>query len=577
MAYELIIDNVLLTAAQFSKPSGVRVGYRGPVLADREFGQMSVTVFHKLPQDQTPSYLRTDAVIELRKDGIRIYRGVITRVEKKDFVTDVQTKETGGRLSDLEAGIPFVNGLPNPNLYVYLLESETSLLFADPPIAVFLIQHEDTLDRPLEFTDRERVMLFDSYHYQAYTYPYIPHWPAELRAQIHKEESLQTVAERVMHLANAQQAGLIASVDVQISGQRTQSSLTIRDEEDELLSSEWVQGSLSYWPLGMETRTVDGVTATYAWIQRAFDIQLYQLINHSRAKYLGHIPLVQNMAGYGDPLHNGTAFDRYGPFVVPMLNLFPHILSFYQIAGTLENGARRQRAFIHEVDLRMARNIDPQGQVNHRRWFIETTAAGATWERYVYMNGPGKYYTVEKSTLPTRRFNSERTGGEYHCGANNQGSLRWRGDIFLSEVAFDFRAVSLRDVLHDLAMVTGCEWWIDESGVLRVQRIDRMPYTANVTGRLMEEIVIEETSEDPIENLSLSGIELNQQCERLIVQEINQQVLNQQLPRKQIRFVPDTPQSFTLGARTKFNGEWEGRLVAVEPGDDVVTLELEGN
>jgi len=551
--WELEIDGVRLGPTQFGKPSGVRVGYRGPTLGSREAGSADFTVFH--PEDPArPSYCQRGRIVDLFHGGLRMYRGVIAQVTDLRYATQLGTREPASRLSEIEAGMPTVNFQANPDGYVYYDDS-TEWTIAGRRQHPFTIRTEGSFTTdPLYYTQLTRDWLFDSYEYLGQGSSAIAR-----RSILHTELTLTEIAERVRDQANALYPGLIMGIDVQLSGVRNQLTRPLHTPDEQFVHQIWNEPEQRQFSGGLLTRTIFGRRYSFAWIETGEEIRLYQLTNHSRAVPLGRIPVVY------DPSWEGM-------WVSPEVSGRPEAV-FYRLFILAHQFGYETRAEVWIVPLSYPRTLEAEDELVH-----EVT------ERYGDSNiadGPAAYLQWDPAqndyrltTVPNARRHTDsfRSDGRYAVNAN--GIVEWNGNILLEEHAIDFRGGKLSDVLHELTIASGAEWWVDSGGVLRVERVDRPVRTENINGIILSDIPTERDAEQA-EDVSFSGIETNEIYTRLMNRELKALAGEHQAVRRDILIAPHLPTVPALGARLRLNGTEGGRIVAYEPRGETLFLETE--
>lgn len=512
--------------------------------------------------------------VVIRRNGKVRYRGIITGLDKdlnRNRDTVIETAESGARMNQLDAGMAAVEGLPNAKLYVYARDITIDSFIisgadgTDFPLSIngFGIRTEDSFNGPPPYVDSDgtlltKAMIFDSYEYGPPRYPAIV--PYQMRGLLWREESVTRILERVVELVNLQSGPKITDVQIH-AGSGDLKQLYVTDDDRHIGGGPTTSGFI--------TRELNGGIGTFFWNYRDGFLRLYQLVNHSRAILLGKI--VVDSANFSGRNWRPILKGSYGPFEVPYQTDKPNVLAFY-VAGVLrDDQGLQQNARIYEVNLNHPRGQTEDGLLNYTWQDIRATYADYH-RRYVW--GSNRNYDFSDVAHSERMLVARRTGGRYQL--SDTYAVIWIGDTLLSEMAFDFQGAKLGDVLREVALVTGCEWWIDADGVLRLERMDRAQRTATVTARkVVRDRWRESLDAEKFEDFASSGIPLGKYGQAMM--QIELQRLSALAGGKTIREMEILPQGepdYSLGAMTTVNGERVGRLTAIEHGQTMDKLEL---
>lgn len=556
---------------------------------------------------------RRGSVVTIGKAGRLRLRGLVQTTDAGLNDLRVSVSESAAALAEFDAGMARIGNLPNPQRSVYLQEDEPFVAAREPR---WDLHGRGLRVRPGHWEPRginpnlQRSFVFDSFHYADVFNAGDWKW----RSMVWREEPLAEIGQRVQAAAALQGPPVILNCDVRLGGPRETVMLGARTENGERVELEpkyftsgggsgpqwfprqivppWLMPRprdelvtfIGYQPWGLTTRTIDGAECTYLWCVRDGHVRLYQLVNHGLAVDLGQftptldgLPLVDGRAFPG-PVHfpwpEEPQAGSYGPFMVPLNASYPHVLAFYAICGHYDaaRGLYVVWAEIQEIDLRQVRNYNTDEELPYRPFrYVWGFGDPDGFAKYIVCDEP-ELYTPTRQPQPLWTRTSERSGGRYE---DNGGSIVWRGSPWLTTAAIDFRDANLRDVLADLALVSGSEWWIDSAGTLRMERMDRAPRTATATARKLLDDRTSAGPAEPFTDLTLTGIPLTAVHTEMLRRGLTELATTNQSQRRRIRYVPAAETELPLGARLNLNGRDAGRIVAVESTLHEETVELE--
>jgi len=582
---ELLLDGVLLSPRRWGGNPQIRSAYRGPEPGSRETGSAQFTVFTITEPEYNAVYLRMDAAVVIQKDGRTIFRGQISGLERERYRTMVSTVETSARLAEFDAGLAMIGPIANPDLDVYTQTDAQGR---------FLVRVGSEPADPITVFGWTKEWLFDSYFYGEWNRAN----GIGVRAMIWAEQSLTDVVNSLLELYRTQGGTGISGADVRLTHTRSPVTVTVLDEAEEIVALEWIEGDpIGHWNLaGLINRTIYGRNCTFAWVARGTRLELYQLVNHGLARPLGGMDLQSSInyvrwipdkhrPPFNDP--HPIFGDTWGPFQILPFEARPDILSFYLIGGRRYHidptdvfSEERFYQKVAVVEINLSQFIIGDAAVER-----ELTWSGYGFETdhsfnehpwykpYLVMSGVGNYLTTE-NVRPLFYLNRPRTGGEYTISS---GRLHWDGDVWFSEVAADFHGAKLRDILRELSLLAGCEWWVDSGGVLRMERMDGSPRSSSAQrARVMsDELIIGEAGE-AYNDFSPAGCQVNGYYELVLRRAIQNLVSAASGDRRRTRFLPVGTPDLALGALLTLDGVASGKIVAIEEDAYTVTVEVEG-
>jgi hypothetical protein len=564
--YQLYINGIPVPVNRWSGPGALRSGYRGPEPGSREAGSASFDLYSLTGADPFFREAIPGARVDIHRLGRPFYRGIIGfPAERTTYTSHIQSKESASALNDVQAGSMLIGPWQNPELYgfyiegpAYGYEARIAAAFADDPRSY------------IGFTKEFR---FDSYHW-------VPRWPARegeaVRSLRWDELTPDEIAQRVMDTANSQGTTWISRVELgEVVGPEQVTSRVIQDTAGEFVHFEWIarEPELGYFNLhGLITRQIDGRDHTFLWLVRGGTFYLYQLVNHGVAVRLGKHDFSTDYVRDGfEPwfLPFGNTVKSFGPIAIPHDThnwQGSHFLSFY-LYGQLPT--RYQRWEVWQIDLRSILSAETDGDLPVTVYRNQGQLAAIQ----PFMRGSEGVYNLSTTPYPIRSTVSERSGGRYLDSGNE--TVSWIGDLFLREMAIDFRGVTLRDVLRDVSICCGAEWWIDADGTLRMTRLDQGSGSSHVrSSRVLSDVQIEQDL-TPFEDLGLSGIPLNDTHAIYLLGGLRD-LSRYQASVRRTTFIPaggiDLP---LLGRSILLDDVPRGRLVAIEASGEQVTIETE--
>jgi len=504
-------------------------------------GALWIPSVYAVPEEE--NVLVEGKEVLISRNGKIRYRGIITGLDTGKRDTEVETAESSARLNQLDAGMRTFGGLTNPEADWYQRDETIPATADDVEIEGFSVRPESAVTLPaIEYT---KETIFDSFVYTAQATDKSARW----RTNIWRELPLTTILQEVM--AGASRDGMtIGSLAVPAAGVKAQGKIVVYDEGGEKIELGYRPESqrgrrdqftgdrvMQMLPCGLVNRILNGATNTYLWIVKEKAINLYQVVNHGLAVSLGRTSLGDYNSG-----------------------------SVYLLAAAA-------------------------GEEWKLTWGLDSNRRGgredpASWNSYTAMDLRHIRNHISgadlATTLPTISFSYEtstkavRSGGYYQID-ETENEVVWTGDLFLSEMALDFRGAKLGDVLHEVALLTGCEWWIDVDGVLRLERIERATRTAMVkVKRVINDRKRERLDVETYEGFSTSGIPLSEYAAAMLSAELTRisESVSSNVTRR-IEAIPDGEPDYSLGAMTVLNGEKVGRLTAIEHTRTMDTLELQ--
>jgi hypothetical protein len=591
-----------------------KVGFRGSTPGSRECGAVNFSVFtSKLPPQLKELFLRgVEVTIEHATAG-RIFTGIITNAKQNELmpVVDVEATETMAALSGKHAGLMQIGTILNPDLEVYTKEWTILRLnhyrnwdgvFHDEEraVKVFEVLPLSAFESDERAADYgySRDMIFDSYLYsvendKAYRSMLWSEWRLDYLAEQVRRLSLQQNGPDFSTGYFTQTNTLVSTTDIWADAVNMQ--MSVRDEDGNALRGDFVEerGGDSD-PLipayverrGLAKRTIDNVVYCFYWevrrdpdsnrvidaaeqtVELGMKLHLWQLMNHSRARKLGTIPISyeMDMRNYGMPLHD----EGHAPFEVPVNALYPWILSFYAIGGRtggipVVNPSIERKWSVIEIDLRQPGNLDGEAEIIHRQLLFSEEVADVRY-RYVVQVSAAEY-ALSTAAQPMNCYELrpyyDKVNGSYQFVPGGPSVVMWNGNVFLQHVAVDMRGKNLRDILHQMCLIWGADWWISAAGVMRMERLKTTPRAISVRAAefMQHDTNYGEVQESQIEELD--GIEIDAWHQRRLKEQLRLLTTSAESGvRKEIEIVP-TQLLINLGAKLKVNDLDMGRLVAV--------------
>lgn len=598
---EVEIGGRVLGVREFSRPTALTSALRGPTPGSREVGSASLTIFHI---GGRPSWLVLGAEVAIRLDGAAFSRGVIDTLRGDDDSTAITTKELAARTNEIQAGMLTVVTQPNPELEVWVYEgqrlvyqpTERALRMSVPVFEVLPLATQFTRDPwdPERFGYR-RELIFDSYRYSSHTLA--ADHDAGRRTLQWDEWPLATVVQQARALCLAEGLPTVSAA-VTTSTNPGQIDLPVRDDNDEILSPEFadLEPVGTFLAHGVCTRVWDGQAHSYVWRERIRDadnpaadlnpLELFQLVNHSLARRLGVLDPRQEAEQRRVNwlwLFDDQWRDREGPFVVQPLydgTIWPHLITFYWLAyrNTIDGDGKteyRSRALVLEVDLRTVADSNGE-ELLGRPVYLEAIAYSEAGRKRFVLPSVFAGYVLEDSIgdTPQRETESVRTDGVYRWTGG--APLRWEGALLLSEVAYEFENATVRDVLRNLSLVSGCEWWVDGAGVLRMEPLEGTARTVTVNdARHVSSVRLDDGAEPDELDETFDGIPLSALYRRELNRELQRRIL-QQASERQVTTALLSNYTLELGSQLTVNETPRGRLVRIEAGNwPLVSVETE--
>lgn len=524
---------------------------------------------------------RRGAAVQIAKNGHTRLRGEISTVDTGSYDVRVTAMERAASLGQRDAGMPRIGRLPNPQLTVFMLDDEPFSISGEPASAVY----RGTRVRPGHWQMRgirplQAVPVFDTWGYgeDAVTGDF------QFRAMHWREEPIATLAARARELAAVQGSLLIRDSDLRLASAAATTISAVYTDDGKTVTLEalpWDQ-QFAYNLWGLSPRMIDGTACTYLWRVMNWRLEIFQLVNHGLAVYLGHIAIPtggvgqQPGGGFG-PVHypwpERPTIPSFGPFAIPPNENFPFLLSFFRVSGQFRDGLYGVNADVYEIDLRQPRNQNDDEEIPHRVYrHVRGWGDPNDFAKFILCYGPARY-TPTIAPQPLFQHRAERAGGRYE--ENGSGTIVWRGELWLTAAAVDFREATIADVLGELALCAGCEWWIDQAGTLRMERLDRAPRTVSATPR---KILEDRTTDSPaaeFAEFNPQGVALTEMQRELLRRGLRDLAGKHQTRQRRIRYVPAADTELSLGARLLLNGDDLGRIVAIESSLHEETVELE--
>jgi hypothetical protein len=589
MGFAIEIGGVMLPADGASQPQSLRSAYRGAEPGSRECGAATFDLFQ--PREKgTAGLIQHGNVVRIFREGEVIYRGLIgLPLEKEARIWRITTVESSAAMREITAGKDSLWGRDNPSWYAYPWEYEiTGPSDPESRVEPFLLLVAGAEHRFLGILRAEDFLpgwgyywpgmeewIFDSIIYAPFRPPDGPFVGEILfRSMILGELAIEELADEMLRQGNLQgnlglqgpamELGSSEEVCIAVEYETESEACDVR-----LPAPRTVDDGIAHLTLhGVVTRIVDGRAATYAWYVQGNTLHLWQVINHGLAVHLGKYDF-QSWSGPYRPFPDAPNVTSAGPFPVIPNAQYPNFLSFCSIRHGVGIGHFYGR--IWEIDLRWPRNLREDGSVVHR--FIEgiETDEGEEYDRIVMVR-PGVYSftNVQVPLMPTVAL---REGGRYEFRPD--GHLYWIGELFLAEAALDFRNGTLRDILSELCLVSGCEWWVDKDGQLRILAQERQLTTIGITvDKWLEDTIVEEKSEQEFE-LDLQGIPLSRHYRTLIEEAWRRRYSQDIQRRRRITILPRGPALLDLGQKLMIGEHEIGKVVAFEAGAFNLKIETE--
>ncbi len=610
----LVLAGRRLLRTEYTKPTSLKHGYRGVLAGSREAGTCS---FDLIFRDGVGDGLWFDvgAALEILRDESAIWRGVVRQIirpNRRGYTVRVECAEDSGRLVDLRCGMGALGQLDNPALFVWGTEpmarpagvddrgrSRSGRSVVYRPGGYF---ETGFAAAQRGYSKRE---LFDSFDYGVSTGA--QGGQIARRRLLMQEQSVSDIMFRLRELIGARGGPEIRRVDVDLTDGKgsPQMYLPILGEDGSRLLPDWddehgrtrTYGLFSRRQPGMRGRS--GGTATLYWRETSIRdgdqtypaIELYQLVNHSFARRLGGF-IAERFhwnAVYGsfwsarETVHSFGGHARLGPFGVysqfgddeqrTVAWFFIWGRTYYDAAT--DKSYYQRRATVYEVSLESL--LDDSGDtVPYQRYELEAQSVSATVTPDWVIGANGSY-SLTNSRKPISRLQVERTGGMYaFYGGESEtaGPVFWSGDVFLSELGFDCDGMQIADILHNIGLATGTEWWITPDGTLTVRKVRQAVERVVITG---SHFVLDDTTLRPSEEAEtaagVTGIPMGDAHLAALQDEISAMTVTMRR-RRAATFKP-SGYDLPLGCELTVNGERFGKLVSVELDDPLVTVECE--
>ncbi len=615
---EITLGGRLLNGQDHSKPASVRTGYRGVTAGSREGGSTSFELFFREGYQDGMLWFGTGAEVIIRKGIVVRFRGIVASLELPKLfglTVRVDCVEDNSRLTDIRGGMARLGGLWNPDNYCWTTDREGPLTNSDPdddarPIqwTIARIGRAFGTEYQASLEGYQKRELFDSWGWKNYHNRY---GDFALRTVCQYEQSLDTLVERLIRVVRQDGSGpqiIGQDIDTRSMHKRPQVSFPLTGEDDlrflpEVDKETIINNTNPYRMWGLFTRNLSpqaeraSNAATFVWRETTFAdsdgtrsaVELNQVLSHGLIRKMGIVPMRSHYWSRGefgldyDPLHSYGNVARFGPF--PVLDLFGNMqdqqkLAWFWVWGYSEYNSEEdktyyiRRATVYEVDLMQTR--DNRGEwLAYRR--IELEAFGIDPEGTPdYVQYEGGNYSLGPTVQPLESFRSARLGGEYVMSGSEQspGPIIWRGDLYLSEIACEFEGSSVADILHNLGLATGCEWWLDGFGTLIFRRPDRANGTTTIISKRMIDdyetvrLRVQDRADD------ISGIPMSDSYGLLIKEENTRSMLLETAHRRTIEVEPDH-YSIEVGTELILDGQSCGKIVSTVLEDPVVVIECE--
>lgn len=598
-----------------TKPSGLRSGYRGAYAGSREAGETSFEIVFRNGVESERIWFTTGSEVVIQEGKTVLFRGVVAGLDvpKIGRVVEVDCVESGAQLMQVQSGMVRLGGLVNPTNYVWEHEASGLGVGEDDKgdaisIQAKLLKPGDAYASPFDaarrgFSKRE---LFDTFGYRSDS-------NGARRTMLMYEQTVSDLCARLMAVTVQDDSGPeLTARDVNMAAGRKQPQmfLPLDDEDGKRLLPEWDEANRRYRTWGLFTRNLTPQAergsnyATLYWREIDMDglpaVELYQFVNHSIARKLGQVRMDRAFFGYesefeslpheidspfhryGNPVHSFEGTLRHGPFPVIKTggeNFDDTQIAWFWIGGyAIYNPAEDKtyyyrRASVYSVDLQQL--LDERGEkIAFQRVDLEAFSINPT-STHDWVAAQGDSYMLTSSAQPIVGWTSQRTGGRYEIGRETGflGPVFWIGDLYLSEIACEFEGTTVADILHNLGLVTGSEWWVNSDGKLMFRKSDRTIADSVVHAKQLiddrRSLRLTETGQaDDISGIPLSDVyaaALRDENKRTIIDTANRRV---------IEVIPDTV-AVTIGSELVLDGERCGKVVALEWDDPVLKLECE--
>lgn len=614
---QITLGGRLLRGDEHTIPADLKSGYRGTRAGSREPGTASFELLFTRPFREADLWFSEGAAVTIVLNGSTWFVGVVREIDRpkrRGFTVGIECAEISSRLVDMPTGMPYFGNLVNPLGYSWVSDPEAYPAGTDEQgnqrsVQAKIVRGGDYFpnDSTAGARGYTKQKLFDTFGYYNTSGNT---GAAARRSMLIYEQPLSLLVNRVIEANRANADGpVLSGSDVDLgTAKAVQETIPVRDEDGNPLLPEYDTVNARYRAWGLFTRTIPSQMrrsenyATIYWRETAIDdipwIELYQIVNHSVGRKLGAFPMLRAWYGYteeiigeirdrqpfdasyyGRAVHEFMGTMRHGPY--PVLDNFGNLVgtskvAWYWIGGystynrSEDKHYYHRKATVYEVDLLQV--LDESSEtVGYRMMELYATSVSTVTADWVLVNGGN--YSLSNGRVPIVGWESVRTGGRYFIGGDAIGPVYWHGDLYLSEVACEFEGSTLADVLHNLGLVTGSEWWVDAQGRVVFRKSNRT--VADTTIRAKEVIDDRETvrlaqSSEPDD---ISGIPLSEYLKRRL-REQNAETMISAANRRTVVLWPDTYE-IPLGSKIIVDGETVGKLVAKSGADPLVTLECE--
>lgn len=600
------------TTFRVGAPGTLKSAYRGPRAGSREAGTLTVDLFFLNGYQTTDLWFEEGAEVTAELDGTVWFRGVVTGIDapaRRGHKVTVEAMEDAGRLAELDTGMLSLGGLINSGLYCWVVDGQ--------PVTVGTGDHNDPVTAhgsvyrasdyfPSDFEAARRgyrkAKLFDTHGYKSNATTGNSY---ARRTLLMYEQPVSDLVRRLRSVISAAGGPGLSGVDIDVSssasGKVPQMYEPIRDESGATLMPQTglsEDGTRTYFRTwGLFARNLSAqhergsALATLYWRQidenGVAGVELWQILNHSSARKLGRILMHTRHWGSSPGLdeyviHHFEGDLRQGPFGVydsgNNLLDFPKVAWYWVWGFTRYNDVASKfeyvrRATVYEVDLRQV--LDDGGEVlGHTRYELERFSENPTITPDWVIVSEGQYQLFN-GRQPLVQWTVERTGGRYEISRDTGalGPVFWIGDLYLSDVACEFEGTTIADVLHNLGLATGCEWFIDGAGRLVFRKVRQTTTDATVRAARLIDDYNSRRPADRSDGEDVSGIpvsDLHQVALRLANRETQSAIEE----RRTTKLIPDR-YDFELGQEIVLDGESLGKLVSKSADYPIVTLECE--
>lgn len=605
---EVTLGGRLLPRAMFSQPSSLKSGYRGALAGSREAGGCSLDLRFVNGYRDGDLWFELGDPLVVTIQGVVWFRGVVTAItppKRRGYVVPIEAVEDQGKCAELDGGMTQLGQMSNPELYcwqsgalAYPLGRDDRNNYLSAQSSLFRPGDQFLTEDAAGRRGYSKRMLFDTWGYRI---GQVQNEQVARRAAVMYEQPVADLLARVQAVAVAQGVNISAvEVDFSAPGKVPQMQEPIRTDDGAQLLPDWDEehGVPRMWGLFRRelpaARGIGQQLVTIYWKEvRLPDgdpaVEVYQLLNHSVARKLGKV----RMSGWPEHLtipglgwagvHTFEGARRWGPFGVHdnFENLIARTtISWYWMSGraTYDNELLKtvweRKACVYTVDL--AQVLDERGEdlAVTRTDLSGSVAGNPATQDFIYSEAPGLYDLTSESA-PLVEWRAVRDGGRYEISrqTGSLGPVFWLGNLYLSEIACEFDGTTVADMLHQVGLVTGSEWWIDGDGVLRFRRAAQASGTTEIRGThfTSDDAPRRPASTDQADEAI--GIPLSDR-HQLAIRAQNTQTVLDRATRRITTFRPSS-YDLPLGTELFVNGERLGKLVAKEADYPMVTVECE--